>query len=171
MHLLERALQAEACPFAWSFEASCKEDLLLGFLVLSELAAGQCSQLNWILSLHFLLSVLSFLKACVALHQKLLDALDISILVVFDVALEELEELGLFVALSIWTPLVRWCLPLPRVLLEVCSLILDASFLILNLLRFLDARLKCKDAGTSRLIGSQRQFLCIILASLGQEEA
>lgn len=142
----------------------------MDLVVLCELAAGHCGQLNCIVSLSFLLGILSFQKASVVLHQKLLDALDISMLVVFDVALEELEEMILFAALSIWTPLVRRRLPWPRLLVEVCSLILEASFLILNLFIFLDVRLKCEDAGTSRLLGSQRQFLCIVLASWTQEE-
>ena len=139
LHLLERALQAEACSFACSFETSRQNRLLLSLLVLGKLPVGQRGHLNCILSWYFLLGVLSFLKASVALHQKLLEALDI-ILVVFDIALEELEELILFATLSIGTPLMHRPLSLPCLLVEVCSLILEASLLIMNLLRFLDVQ-------------------------------
>jgi hypothetical protein len=83
------------------------------------------------------LALFSFLKASVTLHQKLLESLDIGVLVVLDVALEEMEELALLVARAVGTSLLRWSLP--RLLFEIGSLVLEVGFLVLHLLGLLGA--------------------------------
>lgn len=123
-----------------------------------------------VLSENFLLGVFSFWEACVALHQKLLDGVDAGILVL-DVAVKELDEPVLVTVLGVWARLVCWCLPKPSLRLEVGSLIVQASFWILDLLSLLDVWLMCKDTSAARLLRRQRQLLTVILASLGQEEA
>jgi len=69
-------------------------------------------------------------------HQELLDGLDVSILVL-DVALKELDQPILVTALGLWARLVACSCCKPGLLVEVCSLIVEAVC-ILDLLSLLD---------------------------------